>query len=93
VIKEDTGVCYACKRGDHERCELVVSGGDYSGATFCSCQCTGTSLGAAPGAFEKVPQRVKKQFPTFPKQPGTHDLSKKTNIKKQPPKDPLAHLF
>lgn len=70
VIKEESGICFPCKRGDHERCNLVVSGYHKdAGAVFCSCQCTGSTLGAPPGTFKKVPLRIKKQFPRMEHDP------------------------
>ena len=66
MIKEESGQCFPCKRGEHERCNMVLGDDPKQGAVFCSCQCSNTSLGAPPGAFGKVPKRIKRQFPELP---------------------------
>jgi hypothetical protein len=42
----------------------MVMGGHGAGMAFCTCKCSGleTSLGS-PEKFQKIPKRVRKQFP------------------------------
>jgi hypothetical protein len=72
-ISEDTGICNHCRKNEHERCQKLAgtSQGDYA---YCTCQCSGlgTSLGAPEGAFNKIPTKIKKEFPRHEADPLGH---------------------
>jgi hypothetical protein len=76
-INEMSGICQQCQQGDHDICPMVM-GGSKSGMAFCSCECKPqykkTSLGASPGAFGKLSDKQREEFPQHEIDPLDHIL-------------------
>lgn len=63
MINETSGICKDCMKGYHDDCKQVL-GTSVTGPVFCTCYCTGGSLGNILYK-ERVPDEVKDEFPTL----------------------------